>query len=316
MNIQIPSQISSCLQHPTPHYDFNQFTRLPRLITSQILQNLDTNEKLALRECSSEIKCHVDDHIRRKYMKWKNSVDEELTHNKLLLLSIGQFTAMDFIPPYVLKLIEMTESIASSFNNLWPEQKTPVLIEEKEQLLRVFYEEVDKTFDEKSKKIMFTLTLLEMLKTLDSSFTTAHPFNFKARLRLNFNFQDLFFAVPFYNYVFDWFSFDRHWIQMLLMLIKFLEIKVAVNTDSQTKWANFIRPMNFEGTSVLFGRKNPFNRTRMPSKVKVNLEITAEKEMLAEFISFMTTGEFNREKTSDKFKINCRFSCFRSKVCK
>lgn len=319
MNRKISSKSSSNLQRRSSSRVFvpRNFSALPRLITSQILKNLELPEKLALRECSSGTKCHIDDHIRRKFIEWKRRAEEEneeFSHNKILLLSIEQFTALNFYPPYVLTLIDKAEKVRLSYESMWREYETPIRIEEKENLLRVFFEEADKTFDEMEKKIIFTLTMLQMLKALDPNFKMVHPFNRKARLRLDFKFQHLFFALPRYNFVFDWFSFDRDWIQMLLLLSKVLEIKAA-ESNSQLKWVDFIRPINFKKVTVFFGRKNPCKRVKSTSKVKSKMYLIADREMITEIKTFMTTGIFDWKKIAKEFSVECKFSCIRSKVC-
>ena len=290
---------------------------LPRLVTSIIFQNLNLSELLAIRECSSGMKCQIDDHIRRKYIKWKKSLKHELSsHQKFFLIVIEQFVKLSFYPPYIISLIEKTVNIATSCSQIWREYETPMRIEEREKLLKVFYEEADKTFSELEKKVSFTLTVLQILKTLDSQFTMVHPFNRKARLRVNFNISSLFFAIPFYNFSYDWFKFNRDWVQVLLMMTKFLEIKAAVEISRHVKWVNFIKPMNFEYASMFFGKRNPFSRVNTLPKVKANVRIVADKEMVEEIKKFLISGEFDWLKSAKEIRCEFRFACIRSKVCK
>lgn len=304
---------------PTHASASRRFSSLPRLVTSIIFQNLQEEEKLQLRATSSQIKLHVDDHIRREFIKWKQSLkkSDTLSHKEVLLLSIEQFTNVNFTPPYVFALIDKTANIASSSDGIWSDLQTPINVEERDKLLKIFYEEADKALNEKDKKIIFTLTLIGMLKALgDSQFTATHPSNKKASLRLEFQFNELFFAIPFYNYVFDWFSFDRDWIQMLLLVTKFLEIKAAVAKRDDAAWVNFLRPMNFEQASVIFGRKNPFTgRAKTPSRAKCRFIINADREMIGEIKKFIETGEFDCAKVAKHFSVYCQLSCLRTKVC-
>ena len=179
MNSQISSDLLSSL-HSSSSATIKPLSSLPRIVTSIIFQNLNLSELLATRECSSGMKYHIDDHIRRRYIKWKKSLNHQLlSHQKILLLVIEQFVKLNFYPPYIILLIEKTSNIATSCSQIWREYETPIRIEEREKLLKIFYEEADKTFSELEKKVSFTLTVLQILKTLDSQFTLVHPFNRK-----------------------------------------------------------------------------------------------------------------------------------------
>lgn len=245
------------------------------------------------------------------------TASDALTHDQILLLSVEQFTKMNFCPPYVLILIERTRNIAESCDNMWREYITPQRIEEKEKLLEIFYEEANRCFAEKEKKMIFTLTMLKLVKALsDSKFVSVHPFNRKDNLRLHFNLHDAFFAIPFYNFIFDWFSFERDWRKMLLLMTKMLEIKAASQRSNDVKWVNFPRPMNFKHATVIFARKNPFSkRAKSPSRVKCCICMQADRGMISAIKDFMETAEFDWEKIASDFSVNFEFANFRSKVC-
>lgn len=319
MSRQISSSSSNCLVHVSRRSRtvvVRNIWSLPRLVTSGIFQHLTFEDKLSLRKSSSNIRCHIDDHIRRELIKWIKSskTSVEFTHMKILVLSIEQFTKTEFNPPYIFTLIEKTEMVTRSFNSIWRELEAPARLEDKEKLLKAFYEEADKFYGEKEKKIVFTLTLLQIMKALSGSkYTCVHPFNRKSSLRIDCVFECIFFAIPFYNYIFDWFSFDRDWIQILLLLIKFMEIKV--NNDAT--FVKFMRPVNFENATVIYGTRNPFTkRSKTPSKVKCCFTFTAEPSMTAEIKKFIETEEFDWENVSEEFNVNCKFSTVRAKVCK
>lgn len=271
-----------------------------------------------MRQSSFQLRLHVDDHIRRQFVKWKMSLkqSEKLTHQRILLLSIEQFTKLNFNPPYLIKLIERTESIAEYADSIWKDVDCPIRIERKEKLLQAFYEDTITVFDKRDKKILFTLTLLRMLKALSGSkFKKIHPFNRKNALRVEFTFTDVFFMIPYYNYVYDWFSFDRDWISMLLLFTKFLEIKAAVQQDENVTWVNLIRPMNFENASVIFGRKNLLrSRAKTPAKVSCYLSLDGDQEMINSIKDFLETDEFDWTKVADKFHVSCKFTSHHTKV--
>lgn len=296
------------------------FASFPRLVTSIVFRNLEFKEILAVRESSSRLQHHVDDHTRRQFIKWCRNVRQsnELSHDEVLLLSVEQFTKMNFHPPYLMKLVERTNIITETCDSEWRELLSPKMIEQRDKLLKLFYEQSSDCFDERETKVIFTLTLLQMLKSLSSSkFKFVHPFNRKASLRFDFKLQDLFFAIPFYDYVYDWFSFDRDWKKMLLLLTKFLDIKVATMHNEDVKWVNFPRPMRFEDATVIFARKNQFTkRARTPAKVKCSCCIEADRDMVQAIKEFMESGEFNWENVASDFSVKCEFSCVRAKVCK
>jgi hypothetical protein len=104
-----------------------------------VFQQLNFADKKALRESSRAVKFHVDDHIRRKYLRWKQKAmlsKEKLSHETILLAAIDQFVALNFHPPYILTLIEKTLNIATCCENIWREYGTPLKVEEREKLLR------------------------------------------------------------------------------------------------------------------------------------------------------------------------------------
>lgn len=296
------------------------FHSLPRLVTSVIFKNLEFEDMIQLRESNSRLQCHVDDHFRRDFIKWKKSLrkDGSLTNDEILLLSVEEFTKKNFYPPYLLKLIKKTKGISSSSDNAWHDFFTPKKIDEKDKLLKVFYEEADKVFDEKEKKIIFTLTLLQILKTLsDSHFKSIHPFNRKSSLRLEFKVRNIFFAIPFYNFIFDWFSFNSDWINILLLFTKFLEMKSAIETHGdEVTWVNFLKPINFLNASIIFGRKNPLSRGKTAARVKSCFSINADRGMIEALKKFIETKEFDWEKSRSEFSIEFRFASVRSRVCK
>lgn len=292
----------------------------PRVVTSLIFQNLDLKDILNIRESSPGAQIHVDDHIRRRYIKWKQKSpkSESLSHDEILLLSVDQFAQNSFTPPYILTLIEKTQRIAESSGHMtWRELLAPRNIEGKEKLLKFFYEQANEVFSAREKKVIFTLTILQMLKALCSSFQSIHPFNRKASLRIQFDIQDLFFAVPSYNFIPLWFSFDCDWIPMLLLFTKFLEIKAAIGLRSDVKWVNLLRPMEFKDASVIFGKKNMFSRgAKSPSKVKCCFLILADRDMIEGIKAFLDTGEFDWQKVAKDFTVHCELSCLRAEVCK
>lgn len=296
------------------------FHSLPRLVTSRIFQNLEIEDIIKLRESNSRLQFHVDDHFRRNFIKWKRGLlrDGSLNHNEILLLSIEEFTKMNFVPPYIIALINKTRKIAASAESAWRDFLTPTRIDEKEKLLKLFYAEADKVFDGKEKKIIFTLTLLQIIKSLsDSNIKSVHPFNRKSSLRLEFNVRNIFFAIPFYNFIFDWFSFNSDWINVLLLFTKFLEMKSAIEAygDAVT-WVNFLRPVKFSNASIIFGRKNPLSRAKALARVKCSFCINADREMIEALKRFIETREFDWEKSANEFRIEFRFASVRTRVCK
>jgi hypothetical protein len=311
------SQISSESSDNSPSLSSFDFSSLPRVVTSLVFQHLNFGDKKTLRESSRAVKFHVDDHIRRKYLQWRKKTTlsaEKLSHEKILLAAIDQFVALNFHPPYILTLIEKTLNIATSCGNIWREYGTPMKIEEREKLLRIFYEESDKIFNEKEKKILFTLTILEMLKLLDPNFSLVHPFNRKTKLRISFSVFQLFFAIPFYNFAYDWFDFDRDWVQVLLVITKFLEIKAAIAISNHVRWVNLVKPVVFEFASIFFGKKNPCSRFNTVPRVKSTFRISADRDMIGEIKRFLESGEFDWTKAADCFRCDFKFLCLRSKV--
>ena len=294
------------------------FSSLPRLITSRIFKNLDFEDKISMRQSSFHLRSHVDDHIRRQFVKWKMSLkqSEKLTCEKILLLSIEQVTELNFNPPYLIKLIERTGNIAAYADSIWKDFDCPIRIEKKEKLLQTFYEDTITVFDDRDKKILFTLTLLRMLKVLSGSkVKKVHPFNRKNALRVEFTFTDICFMIPCYNYVYNWFSFDRDWISVLLLFTKFLEIKAAVQQDENVTWVNLIRPINFENTSMIIGRKNPLrSRTKTPAKVSCYLRLDGDQEMIKSIEDFLETDEFDWTKVADKLHVSCKFTSHHTKI--
>lgn len=178
--------------------NFCRILEFPRELTSIIFENLHLSDKLCVRASCSSLHYHIDEHIRRKIIQWIKKVEtceRKLSHDKILLVSIEQYLRKNFTPPYVESLIEMTESIAKFSTDPWNDIKVPSAIERREKLLKFFYEQANEKFTEIEKKISFVLTLLEMLKSLcDSQFTSVHPFNRKAMLRLSFSISNLFFC--------------------------------------------------------------------------------------------------------------------------
>lgn len=320
MNTKISSESLQNFRQPSSSVnEVKSFASLPRLVTSIIFQNLEFADKLSLRASSSGMKCHVDDHVRRKICKWIESVKldkEKLSHQRILLAAIEQFVAMNFHPPYILKLIQNTFDIATSCHNIWREYETPMKIEEREKLLRVFYEEADTSFNEKEKKILFTLTILQLLQMLDPFFSIVHPFNKTFKLRVTFNNSHMFFAIPFYNFAFDWFEFDRDWIQVLLMIVKFVEIKAAMALANHVKWVNLVKPVNFDYASIFFGKKNPCSKVNNFPRVKATVRIKANDTMIGEIKRFLVTGKFNWEKAAENFDIEFKFVCVRARISK
>lgn len=127
---------------------------------------------------------------------------EKITHDKILLLSIGEYVKRgNFFPPYVSDLIAMSERIARiSKEDLLCDFNIPFVLEEREKLMKIFYEEAYAILPMQERKIIFILTLLRMLKNLgDGTFTSVHPRNRKSELRLSFIVPSLFFAIPYYR---------------------------------------------------------------------------------------------------------------------
>lgn len=242
---------------------------------------------------------------------------EKITHEKILLLSIGEYVKRgSFFPPCIAELIAMSERIArNSKEGCLCDFNIPFRLEEREKLLKFFYQQAYEraVTSERERKVIFTLTLLRMLKNLaDSIFTCTHPRNRPSELRLSFILPSLFFAIPYYKYIFDWFNFDDDSIAMQLLFVKFMEIKIATETAS---WTQFVRPMTFENAIVLFGNKNPFRKRALASPmVKCTFNMTANCEMIESIKEFMRSGDFEWGKVAKKFAINFELSCPRNRV--
>lgn len=315
------SQRRSILHRQSRSIRSRHIAPVSRIATSIIFDNLGLEDIVTFRGSSSRIKSHVDDHIRRKFIAWRPTVrtqTDDFSHERILLICIEQFTKLRFRPPYILKLINKTQSIAATYDDLWHEFLAPIKIDDREKLLRAFYDETSRCLSEKEKKVAFLLTMLQMLKVLsDSKFRAVQPFNRKANFRLEFKIQNLFFAIPYYNFGFNWFSFNQDWIQMLLLLTKFLEIKAALSRIKDVAWVKYLRPMKFENASVFFAMKNSFTkRTKTPSKVEGRCFIQADRKMITNIKNFMKTENFDWEKIAKEFKIQFKLECVRGKICK
>lgn len=242
---------------------------------------------------------------------------EKITHEKILLLSIGEYVKRgNFFPYYIADLIAMTEKLArNSKEGCLCDYNVPFILEEREKLLKFFYQEAYEraVTSERDRKIIFTLTILRMLKNLgDSIFTSCHPHNRTTELRLSFILPSLFFAIPYYKFIFDWFNFDCDSIAMQLLFVKFMEIKIATVAAA---WTKFMKPMTFENAVVLFGSKNPFcKRALAAPMIKCIFNMTTTREMIEAIKEFMKTGDFEWKNVSKKFSINFELSCPRNRV--
>lgn len=250
---------------------------------------------------------------KSKLLKKLSELNNKLTHEKILLLAIGEYIKRDFAPSYIYDLIEMTKRLARNSNTALSTFSVPFILEDREKLLKYFYEEAyEHVPSEQERKIIFILTLLQVLKNLgDSIFTQTHPRNRSSSLRLSFIMSNLFFAIPFYKFIFDWFSFNDDSIPILLLFVKFMEIKMAKETAA---WAKFVRPMTFRNATVLLGSRNPFNRKNSASKIKCTVNLTASCDMIEAIKGFMRTGEFQWEKAAKEFSVHFEFSCPRNRV--
>jgi hypothetical protein len=243
-------------------------------------------------------------------------MNEKITHEKILLLSIGEYVKRaNFFPPYIVNLIVMSERLArNSKEGCLCDYNVPFILEEREKLLKFFYQEAyERVASECEQKIIFTLTILRMLKNLgDSIFTSCHPRNRTTELKLSFILPSLFFAIPYYKFIFDWFNFDCDSIQMQLLFVKFMEIKIA---NDSAVWTKFVRPMTFENAVVLFGSKNPFHKRALAAPmIKCIFHMTATREMIEAIEKFMRTGDFEWKNAAKKFAINFEVSCPRNRV--
>ncbi|KAG5676166.1 hypothetical protein PVAND_006015 [Polypedilum vanderplanki] len=297
------------------------FPSFPRELTSIIFQNLHLSDKLSVRESCTRLHHHIDDHFRRKFIQWMRKLatridEKESLHDDILLLSIEQYVNMNFTPPLIEALIELTEDIARCSCDSWHDVTVPIAIEKREKLLKIFYERANEKFTEVERKILFILTLLQMLNSLSSTpLTIVHPFNRKANLRLTFKIQNLFFAIPFYQFIFDWFQFDSDWIGILLLFIKCLEMRAARIKNERVAWTKMIRPMFFKNVSIIVGSENCFRKSqdKKASSVNCTVLMSGSREMIESLKTFLDTGKFDYEKIADEFSVNFEFSCPDSK---
>lgn len=242
---------------------------------------------------------------------------EKITHEKIFLLSIGEYVKREnFFPPYIADLIALSDKLArNSKEGCLCDYNVPFILEEREKLLKFFYQEAYERAvpSERDRKIIFTLTILRMLKNLgDSIFTSCHPRNRTTELRLSFILPSLFFAIPYYKFIFDWFNFDCDSIAMQLLFVKFMEIKIANETAA---WTKFVRPMTFENAVLLFGKVNPFHKRALAAPmIKCIFNMIATSEMIESIKEFLKTGDFEWKSASKKFAINFEFSCPRNRV--
>lgn len=252
------------------------------------------------------------DNLRNKL----SEMNYKLTHERILLLAIGEYVKRDFAPPYISDLIRMTEKVERNSKEVLCDFNVPFILDEREKLLKYFYQQAYDAFSsERERKIVFTLTLLQMLKNLgDFSFTHTHPKNNRNELRLSFIIPHLFFAIPYYKFIYDWFTFDGDSIAIQLLFVKFMEIKIA-GERMESSWAKFVRPMPLENVSILFGSRNPFHKKALalPS-VKCIVNMRGSCDMIEAIKEFIKSGEMQWEKVGAKFEAIFELSCPRNRV--
>lgn len=231
-----------------------------------------------------------------------------------LIKTVGEFIKRDYAPPYIADLVGMTKRIAKNSNVSLCDFNIPFLIEDREKLLKLFSQQAFEQAITSHRDRKIILTLLQMIKNLgDFIFTQSHPHNRHTELKLSFMISNLFFAIPFYKFIYDWFTFDVDSIQILVLFVKFMEIKIASETK-EAAWPKFMKPMTFENSTVLFGSINPFRRKASAAptvKCTVNF-ISSNNEMFEAIKRFMRTGDFEWENVAQKFMINFQFSCPRN----
>jgi hypothetical protein len=294
-------------------------TSLSRELTSMIFRNLHLEDKLHVSESNTRLHYHISDHFRRKFIQWMRKLEdcdlEMMSNEKILFLAIERYVKMNFHPPYIQTLIELTQSIERCSSDAWRNIKVPIAIDEREKLLKFFYQQANEKLNDKERKIIFVLTLLTMLRSLcNSQFYIVHPFNRKANLRIFCTIHNIFFVIPFYKFIYEWFDFDDDSIGILLMFVKFLEMKIA----KSSAWTKLLSPMQFNRTTIIFGSENPFNkRVKTHPRIECTILMSANREMIQSMKQFMLNGEdFNSiMKNADNFSMHFEFSCPRVKDC-
>lgn len=320
LSCEMSESVNNLLRRRRSSTDIFKKNSMPQLVTELILQHLNQEDQLNFRLASRSTRSIVDSHIRSKFLEWRRQVRraENLSSDEILVESIQEFTNMNFVPPYVLALIAKTKNLAEASIGPFRDLQMPRIIEEKEEILRNFYRDASKSFSDHQLKTIFTLTTLRILKTLSNGkFHSVRPGNEPTKLRVDFTFLNLFFVLPFYNYIFDWFEFNRDWIDMLALLVKFLEIKSAVDSNLEVTWPEIARPLNFERASFIFGRRNMFSKfAKKPSQITCHVYINANRDMVEELIKFMNGGSFDFSKACPTFSVVCEMECLRVFVSK
>jgi hypothetical protein len=272
------------------------FTHLPMEVKIKILEHLKLDEKLALREASSELKTLVDDEERRKYNQWLKVKQERA------LLPVTQFTYRGFHPPIL-------DQLLTSFSQLHEQDIFSITLEsfsEYENFLREFFDQAKAHFPPQVLKLTFTLCFISILRNLtDDSLHVLQTSPFQANtIRLGFSITRVYSGIVWSNRSRSEFSFPEDTSCFLVMFARMMAMKRMQNHLPLDTLANSLEPIDFGSKLVLVGNRVISSKRISPLMLQGTINLTANPELLEAFKYYATPDQSKHQDWSQELNAN------------
>lgn len=277
--------------------------KLPRELIDKVVEILSVENKKRLRATSRNMKAIVDDDMRRSFKKWTNLNGKDLRTQ--------HFTANGFTPPILTKLMK--------FSDYCRLQNLPPLstVSESEHLLSQFYNQAKGNFDEVDMKILFTLTMLDCLKSLsDGAVEMAQSLD-RQVLNIRFKITEVYFAVIWARKSYSRFTFENDCTTLLNVFNRLLVIKEALRVDPDTSDINKFGPLDVGDKLLQIGSRVKFNRKkpRSPGILSVEIEMQANSTMIQAFQRFVKGEAFDWESADESMNTSVVFRSLEAQKC-
>lgn len=260
-------------------------SKLPCEMVSAIVERMNFEDRKNLRGTSTLMKDIIDYKQKWEFKKYQQLVEPDQQ------IPVYHFTNNEFSPPVLHELIQHSQSNVGHLDNF----------ERRDELLTSFYQQAQGHFDEIDVKTMFTLTMLDLLKSLTVGiFTLTRPTFSDSDIIVSFTIEKFFIAILWADSSISHFTFKEHFPSILVMLVRMLFMKKNLPFGPPISYQNF-EYLDFDSKLILVGSKVDCwrQKPRAPLTLKCDLRLQGSPKTLQAFVHFMNTGLFDWEQVEE-----------------
>ena len=264
----------------------NYLCKLPREMIFEIVSKMKYEDRKNFRGTSRTMKEIVDYEQNWEFKRFQLSKKPD-QH-----IPIYHFANRNFTPPILHELIKSsTQENSIGLRNL----------EKRETLLTDFLEQAQNRFQGTELRILYTLTLLDLMKSLtDSKYTVSPPMS-RDNIIISFNIQKIFIGILWASKSLSHFAFDNDFASIPVILSRILSLKEKIPLYSPVDFQRN-EYLDLGDKMVIIGSRLDGNwrqKLRSPLTTQCHLHLQGSSSGLQAIRDFMENGTFDWGKVDE-----------------